>query len=55
MTDLQSQELLMIREAVQECLELLREIRNDMKGEQRWRINLTEMQNSTMTPQQGRR
>lgn len=32
MTDLQSQELLMIREAVQECLELLREIRDELKG-----------------------
>ena len=32
MTDLQSQELLMIREAVQECLELLREIQDELKG-----------------------
>ena len=32
MTDLQSQELLMIREAVQECLELLREIRDELNG-----------------------
>ena len=32
MTDLQSQELLMIREAVQECLELLREIRDELRG-----------------------
>ena len=32
MTDLQSQELLMIREAVQECLELRREIRVELKG-----------------------
>ena len=32
MTDLQSQELLMIRETVQECLELLREIRDELKG-----------------------
>lgn len=32
MTDLQSQELLMIREAVQECLELLREIREELRG-----------------------
>ena len=32
MTDLQSQELLLIREAVQECLELLKEIRNELKG-----------------------
>ena len=31
MTDLQSQELLLIREAVQECLELLREIRDELK------------------------
>ena len=33
MTDLQSQELLMIREAVQECFVLLREIRDELKGE----------------------
>lgn len=32
MSDLESQELLMIREAVQECLELLREIRDELKG-----------------------
>ena len=32
MTDLQSQELLMIREAVQECLELLREIQEELRG-----------------------
>ena len=32
MTDLQSQELLMIREAVQECLVLLREIREELRG-----------------------
>lgn len=33
MTDLESQELLLlIREAVQECLELLREIRDHVKG-----------------------
>ena len=32
MTDLQSQELLMIREAVQECMELLREIREELRG-----------------------
>ena len=32
MTDLESQELLLIREAVQECLELLWEIRDHVKG-----------------------
>ena len=32
MTDLQSQELLLIRDAVQECLELLRVIRDELKG-----------------------
>ena len=32
MTDLESQELLLIREAVQECLELLREIRDELRG-----------------------
>lgn len=32
MTDLESQELLLIREAVQECLELLLEIRDHVKG-----------------------
>ena len=32
MTDLESQELLLLREAVQECLELLREIRDHVKG-----------------------
>ena len=32
MTDLQSQELLLLREAVQECLELLREIRDELRG-----------------------
>ena len=33
MTDLESQELLlMIREAVQECLELLLEIRDELRG-----------------------
>lgn len=32
MTDLQSQELQLIRDAVQEGLELLREIRDELKG-----------------------
>ena len=32
MTDLESQELLLIRETVQECLKLLREIRDELKG-----------------------
>lgn len=32
MTDLQSQELQLIRKAVQEGLELLREIRDELKG-----------------------
>lgn len=32
MSDLESQELLLIREAVQEGLELLREIRDELKG-----------------------
>lgn len=32
MTDLESQELQLIREAVQEGLELLREIRDELKG-----------------------
>lgn len=32
MTDLESQELQLIRDAVQEGLELLREIRDELKG-----------------------
>lgn len=32
MSDFESQELLLIREAVQEGLELLREIRDELKG-----------------------
>lgn len=32
MSDLESQELLLIREAVQEGLELLREIRDELRG-----------------------
>lgn len=32
MTDIESQELLLIREAVQEGLELLREILDELKG-----------------------
>ena len=32
MSDLESQELLLIRDAVQEGLELLREIREEMRG-----------------------
>ena len=32
MTDLESQELLLLREEVQECLELLLEIRDELKG-----------------------
>lgn len=32
MSDLESQELLLIREAVQEGLELLREIREELRG-----------------------
>ena len=31
MTDLESQELLLIRDGVQECISLLREIRNDLR------------------------
>lgn len=31
MTDLESQELQLIRDAIQECLTILREIRNDMR------------------------
>ena len=32
MTDLQSQELILIREAVQECFNLLKEIREELRG-----------------------
>ena len=32
MTDIESQELLLIREAVQECVELLREIGDELRG-----------------------
>ena len=32
MTDIESQELLLIREAVQEGLELIREIRDELRG-----------------------
>ena len=32
MTDIESQELLLIREAVQEGLKLLREIRDELRG-----------------------
>lgn len=31
MTDLESQELLLIREAVRECCDMVREIRNDLR------------------------